>query len=313
MKKPKAPELKMPDLKVPGFATDLYYDLRDRRLLPLVALVLVAIVAVPFLLSDSPEESGPPRVMPPTAGASSVNTSQLTVVPATPGLRDYRKRLRGRSPKDPFQAKTTTPDLSSAKLGSKENNGFEASEVTTSTTSTSTSTTDTTESTETTETTKTTGGDDAVVTTETETTTESTEEPGSQEGEDETKQDSAEPTLYSFAIDVRIKKTTTTADGGTESGDPLTRAKVLAPSALPGEKAQVVTYMGVTQKTRNPMFLVSDEVTAVFGEAKCLAGVRTCQLLEVEQGMPTTFVFGPQGARYKITVLKVQPVAAGNS
>ena len=35
--------------------TDLYYDLRERRLLPLVALVLVAIVAVPFLLSSGSE------------------------------------------------------------------------------------------------------------------------------------------------------------------------------------------------------------------------------------------------------------------
>ena len=35
---------------MPPFLVDLYYDLRDRRLLPLLALVLVAIVAVPFLL-----------------------------------------------------------------------------------------------------------------------------------------------------------------------------------------------------------------------------------------------------------------------
>ena len=51
MKRLKAgPELKMPDLKVPDFLVDLYWDLRDRRLLPLVGLAIVAIVAVPFLL-----------------------------------------------------------------------------------------------------------------------------------------------------------------------------------------------------------------------------------------------------------------------
>ena len=54
MKRLKAgPELKMPDLKMPQFLVDLYWDLRDRRLLPLVGLVLVAIVAVPFLLGGS--------------------------------------------------------------------------------------------------------------------------------------------------------------------------------------------------------------------------------------------------------------------
>ena len=46
----------MPELKVPDFLRDLYYDLRDRRLLPLVALVIVAIVAVPFLLGGGSKE-----------------------------------------------------------------------------------------------------------------------------------------------------------------------------------------------------------------------------------------------------------------
>jgi len=34
------PELKMPELKMPPFLVDLYLDLRDRRLLPLVAFVV---------------------------------------------------------------------------------------------------------------------------------------------------------------------------------------------------------------------------------------------------------------------------------
>ena len=66
MKKLKGPDLKMPDFKVPAFVSDLYYDLRDRRLLPLVGLVLVAIVAVPFLLSGGSEEQGARQ--PPTLG-----------------------------------------------------------------------------------------------------------------------------------------------------------------------------------------------------------------------------------------------------
>jgi hypothetical protein len=227
-----------------------------------------------------------------------VNASQLTVVPATPGLRDYRERLQGRSPKDPFHKPNAKPDLAGAKLGSEGDNGFESSEVTSSTTTT-------TNSVDMTRTTKTTKSEDGVVTTET--TTEAAEEPGSQGG---AKGDESQITLYAYAIDVRIKKATTAPDGSTQSGDPLTRAKVLAPSALPGEKSQVVTYMGISPQTRNPLLLISDEVTSVFGEAKCLSGNRTCQLLEVETGMPTTFVYGPDGARYKITVLKVYPVAA---
>jgi len=298
MKKPKGPDLKMPELKVPSFVADLYYDLRDRRLLPLVALVLVAIVAMPFLLSDSGEESKPPQVAPGPASAS--NASQLTVVPATPGLRDYRKRLRGRSAKDPFQGPSEPSDLSDAQLGTKGNDGFEGSEVT-STTSTTTSATDATRVT------KTTKSDDGIVTTET--TTEPAEEPGIEEPAEGPA--TPEITLYTFAIDVRIKKATTAPDGSTEADKPLTRSKVLPPAPLPGDKAQVITYTGISPKTRNPLFLVSDEVTSIFGEAVCLSGDRSCQLVEVEEGMPTTFVYGPGEARYKITVLKVVPVTAG--
>jgi hypothetical protein len=296
MKKPKGPDLKMPDLKVPGFVSDLYYDLRDRRLLPLVAFVLVAIVAVPFLLSDGAGEPEPPRVEPPVN--DTVNASQLTVVKATPGLRDYRERLQGRSPKDPFEGPEAKPDLSDAQLGTEGDNGFESNEVTS--TSTSTSTTSEGTTTETRKTTK----DDGVVTTETETKTE-TGETGSGEGAPD------EITLFAFAIDVRIKKATTAPDGSTESGDPETRSRVISPAPLPGEKAQVVTYAGISPKTKNALFLVSDEVTSIFGEAKCLSGDQACQLLEVEKGMPLTFVYGPGEARYKITVLKIFPVTAG--
>ncbi|HEX5990352.1 MAG TPA: hypothetical protein VFY75_09085 [Solirubrobacterales bacterium] len=298
MKKPKGPDLKMPEMKVPAFVSDLYYDLRDRRLLPLVGFVLVAIVAVPFLLSGGSSESGPQRVEPP-AEDSSVNASQLTVVKATPGLRDYRERLRARSPKDPFQGPEAKPETAEAQLGTKGDNGFESSEVTSSSTSTTTRSEG-----KTTETRKTTKEEDGTVTTETETKTES-DESGSSEGQP------GEITLFAFAIDVRIKKATTAPDGSAKSGDPETRSRVLSPAPLPGQKTQVVTYMGISPTTKNPFFLVSDEVTSVFGEAKCLSGDKTCQLLEVEKGMPLTFVYGPAGDRYKITVLKTYPVTAG--
>lgn len=298
MKKLKGPDLKKPDLKVPGFVSDLYYDLRDRRLLPLVAFVLFAIVAVPFLLSGGSAETGPPKVEPPVN--DSVNASQLTVVKATPGLRDYRERLKGRSPKDPFKGPEAKPDLTDAKLGSEGDNGFESNEVT----STSTSTSTTTEGT-TTETKKTTKDEDGVVTTETETKTETGEPGSSAEGAP------GEIVLFAFAIDVRIKKATTAPDGSTESSDPETRSRVISPAPLPGEKAQVVTYAGISPKTKNPLFLVSDEVSSIFGEAKCLSGDQRCQLLEVEKGMPLTLVYGPANARYKITVLKIYPVTAG--
>ena len=48
----KGPELKLSELKVPGFLYDLCYDLKERHLLPLVALLIVAIIARADLLRE---------------------------------------------------------------------------------------------------------------------------------------------------------------------------------------------------------------------------------------------------------------------
>jgi hypothetical protein len=297
MKRLKAgPELKMPDLKVPPFLVDLYWDLRDRRLLPLVGLAIVAIVAVPFLLGGgSTEEEAPPAV----AGASSAPSPEaagvkLTVVEAKPGLRDYRKRLREERPTDPFVQRYTAPQLKGSELGG---GGEEASSSSTST-STSTSTTKVTK------TSKDPGG---TSTTEVTTETNGESSPGSEGGK------TPQLTLYSFAADVKIVRTTSSADGGKLTDPPIVRHKAIPPAALPGENAQVVTYMGISPTTRKPLLLISDQVSAVFGEATCLSGANACQLIEVEPGFPETFVFGAGDVRYKITVLKVFPVVTGHT
>ncbi|HWI97111.1 MAG TPA: hypothetical protein VNS60_13690 [Solirubrobacterales bacterium] len=287
MKRLKAgPELKMPELKVPGFLVDLYWDLRDRRLLPLVGLAIVAIVAVPFLLgggSESESNTGVSSLGAPPSPES--RSARLTVVQAKPGLR-APKRLRNDHPTDPFVQRYTSADLKGAKLGGGEES---AASSTSSSTSTSTSTTVTkTSSSGTTEVTTETSGSPAA--------------PG------------VPPhlTLYAPAIDVKTIRTETNPDGTKQTSDPVIRHRVLPPAALPSEKEQAVTYMGISSKTEAAMLLISDAVTAVFGEAKCLSGESACQLIEVEPGMPMTFVYGADSVRYKITVLKLEPVVAGH-
>jgi len=121
MKRLKGPELKVPELKVPDIVADLFYDLRDRRLLPLIALVLVAIVAVPFLLGGGSEEAAvpPPVAAAAMAAKSGAEGPHLTVVRSKPGLRDYRKRLAGREPTDPFKQRYNGPVLTGAELKSQ--------------------------------------------------------------------------------------------------------------------------------------------------------------------------------------------------
>lgn len=271
------PELKMPkfkggETKVPPFLADLYYDIRDRRLLPLILLILVAIVAAPVLLKDEPEEVAP--ATPPAAvnpGAQQTSAKTLTVVKSTPGLRDYKQRLKRREPSNPFKQQYT----------GSQSGGGELNE-------TSTTTTEPTETSD--------GGSG---------------NPSSGGGEYTVKP--GQLTIFTFAVNVRITKARTKPNGAVEQTKPEDREKVIAPKPLPSAQEPVVTYMGIGGEKHLPLFLVSKNVTAVFGEAECVSGTDLCQLIELEPGQPEIFEYGENHVRYKINVLKVFPVVTGKS
>jgi hypothetical protein len=299
------PELKLPKLrsrsssgggglKPPAFLNDLYEDLRDRRLLPLVILLLVGIVAAPILLqggSSEPEEEAAP--VPPVASASNASGTSLTVVEAHPGLRSPGKRLAHRNPTDPFTQRYT---------GSVRNGGLPNEE--------STSTTSTSEG----------GGGSAV---EGGTTASSgipappesalPESSGGSSG-GAPAGDLSPGRLYTFTLDVQISRTEEQPDGSKKMGEPTVRKDVKPPAPLPGAKAPVVTYLGVNYVKGKPraMLMVSRDVSAVFGDAKCVSGTSTCELLEVEPGFPEIFEYGPNDVRYKFNVLKIEIAADGN-
>lgn len=300
------PDLKMPDLKsmkVPPVLQDLYQDLRDRRLLPLVALILVAIVATPFLLGGGAEEEpAPAPAVPLEASTSSAEGRSLTVVEAQPGVRDYRKRLRHRRATNPFKPHYTGPVLAGTQL----NGPPETSSNSSSTTSESSGS----------------------VTVESGSSPSSGSAPASSggapaetgggnghagNGNSGSTTDAGQLTFFAFAIDVKITKTKTEPDGSKSKPEEIEKERVLPPAALPGEKTQVVTYMGISPKTKKPLLLVSEEVESVFGETECLAGNGRCQLIEVEPKMPVTFVYGENKVRYKIVVEKIDAVPTGHS
>lgn len=285
------PELKMPELKVPPALADLFYDLHDRRLLPLIALVIVAIVAVPFLLTKSEPRASVPPVSATTSstGASAARAAKFTVTQVDPGLRVARKRLAKRHAKDPFVQKFTHVAVPAA------GGGESAATSTTVTEAPSTSA----------------SPPEAPVGVPIESSPPasapaSSPPTGANSG-------GAAPgpgvVTYTWAIDVKITKTVTNPDGTKEQGKPETRERILPPATLPAKKVQVVAYIGVNPTTEKPLFLISTEVTSVFGEAKCVAGTSTCQLLEMEPKFPETFALGESGVNYKINVLSVKRVA----
>ena len=257
---------KRPELKTPDALRDLYQDLRDRRLLPLVALLVVAIVAVPFLLSD-PTEPEPPAVSPGGSAIGSAANTALTVVPAAPGLRDPKRRLEHREPQDPFIQKFKGEALSDESVD-VESGGEPEGEGP--------------------------GG----------------EEPGG-EGPPTTV-DPGDTRLYYFttAVKVKVVKSTPDPEGGVVR-DEVVLPRVLPSTTLLGEKQQVVTYMGLSPKTKQPVFLVSDEVTGVFGEGKCLAGTESCSLIELRVNQPELFLYRENGVRFRINVLDIELVKSG--
>jgi hypothetical protein len=292
----KGPELKLPEPKVPAPIADLYYDLRDRRLLPLVALGVVAIVAVPFLLGGGAEKPPPRPPAPASLGAAETSSSTLTVVQARPGLRSYGKRLRARTATDPFKQRYTAPDLTGTKLGGGDASSAAAGGSSEGTTETTITTTKNSSGT-TTQTTTETGGDTG----------------GSPSGGDGDGGKTPPLTIFLFAADIQYSHTEEKADGGAVMGQPTLREKVKPYTPLPGEKAPVVTYLGTGAGAKTALLMISKDVTAVFGDGKCISGTDSCELLEVETGIPSTFEYGPNHVRYKINVLKIVPIVAGHS
>lgn len=287
------PELKMPKMEVPGFLSDLLFDLRQRGLLPILILVVVAIVAVPILLSKGSEEEA--VVPPPAVGTASGATGgtggshrDLAVVQLKPGLRAYKKRLAHRTPTDPFKQRYTGPVLKGSEL-----NPINTSEGSSPS-----------------------GGQPEGVAPES--TPSFPSSPGTLPGGAPAPKP-GELISYAWAIDVQITHTTQKGGGKEDSSqetttgsenkesapETTTRKRVLPYAGIPSDKLPVVVYMGPDPKTRKPMLLVSDGVASTFGEGNCISGNETCQLLEVEPGMPEIFSYGPNLDRYKINVLKI--------
>lgn len=299
MKRLKGPELKLSELKMPSAVRDLYLDLRDRRLLPLIGLILVAIVATPFLLGGSGKPVEPPPV---AAGGGSAEEASLTVLPAEPGLREPSKRLAGLPSKDPFKQHFTAP-MKGATSSTETSTGGSTSTATTETSSESApaeggSSTPAPESLPAPESS---GGGGAPA------------GGGGSGGHPTTNEAPSGATLYTLAVTLQVTRIETKPDGTLDKKGPTLYKEVLAPTPLPGAKTPVITYLGMGAKHHEPLFLVSNEVTGIFGEANCVSGAGTCELLILEKGFPVTFVYGDNNVRYKISLVEAKPVVNGHS
>jgi hypothetical protein len=302
----KGPELKLSEIKVPDFVLDLYLDLKERHLLPIVLILIVAIIAVPIAVgqsSDSPEQGA-------EEAEASISTkppagSRIVVSKSTPGLRRYQQRLDHLRAKDPFKPRvavsnaepeSSTTESSGSTSGSESGSASAETSLPSESGGASTGTSPLPE----------TGS------TETGPGTESEPSPGA-----------SGLRYYSYAIDVRVSAGGDTDESAESQALPeeseeapatssprkwSTRRNLPELTMLPSRETPAVIYMGSTKDGKKALMLVSSDVTAIFGDGKCVLGSKTCQLLAMEPGVPETFVYGPAGRTFKIELLKVHLV-----
>jgi hypothetical protein len=120
----------MKSWKIQKFFGDLVYDLRNRGLLPVAILLLVALVAVPIVISRGGSE--PPATSAALAEITEAPEGKSAVVAYDAGVRDYKKRLADLQSKDPFQAHFSAAAAAATELsGTVSGSGGGATDTTT--------------------------------------------------------------------------------------------------------------------------------------------------------------------------------------
>jgi hypothetical protein len=267
----------MKSVRTPQLLTNLYRDLRDRRLLvPALALV-AALIAVPLALSSS---ATPSPTAPAPAPAASRPDKETAAEPAVLtrqlGVTDYRRRLERFNGKNPFHQQFTLPEVTSKVQQSSLN---EPSGVTTSGGG-STSTSSTTQ------------------TTSTSNTPSGTTTPTSPSSEPSGGAQKPTTEVILRRIDVKVGP----------QGDLVKKTGVKQLKMLPSSTTPVVIFLGTSESGGRAFFLVSSDVTAVSGDGACLATTLTCQFLTLKVGETASFDYAPDTLTYKLRLLAIRDV-----
>lgn len=282
MNKPKLPKLsrgakartESGQSKAPKFLSDLYRDLADRRLLlPLVGL-LVAIVAVPLLLSSSPEPAAPAAA--PPADLGEATALDAAVVVSDPGIRSYRERLAALKARNPFEPEGSAPASSGGggatggKGGSSEGSATTSTSSTTATSSASSSAP---------------SGSSTAITTDTSTDTTVETAGGSTDTTTDTTTDETitQTRFYTGSVDVKVGPL----------GDAKKLENVHDLNFLPSEKAPVVSFLGLAAGPDQALFSVNPGVIESSGDGSCAPKAADgCQYLTLKVGQERRFKYG---------------------
>jgi hypothetical protein len=265
------------------FVTNLYRDMRDRRLLLPALLLVVGLVAVPVLLTSSSATS----TVPASSGGRSASDSAAVPAVATQelGVTNYRKRLDRLQSKNPFHQQFTDPKVTdrvkSASITS-------ANIPTTDTGSTSTDSSSVSSAT----------SSSGSATVPPEPTGGTTPSSGGSGGP--SRVHSPKPTfhLYAFRASVKVG----------EPGKLQERPEVQRMAMLPTKGKPIVTFLGANEDADRALFLVSRDVDSVKGDGRCSPNHSSCQFVVLEPGDKASLHYTPNGKRYNLVLVDLHAV-----
>jgi hypothetical protein len=260
----------MKKIQTPPFLNNLYRDMRDRRLLlPAVALV-VALIAVPLALSSSSGTAAPPALSPAAGGSGHAAATSPAVLSEELGVTEYQKRLEQLNSKNPFRRQFVTVPKGAEQETSSGQTAATADTATTSSVPATTS---------------------APTTSEAPSTSPSGTPPSSTPPSKPPK-----PTLYAFQADVAVGP----------PGDMTRRKSVELGKFLPGEGKPMVAFVGASEDLKHGLFLVSDDVSSVSGNGRCIPQPDNCKILRLKVGDQANLAYTPEGDRtYKLKLLGI--------
>lgn len=273
-------------IETPRFLSDLYRDLRDRRLLIPIAALLVGLVAVPVALSSGSEEPAPP---PAAAAVDTADATQVqsAVLADSTGIRNYRKRLEALKNKNPFKQQFVTP--SASQVGIEESTDLAASTQSAGTgpVLSPSDAADLSASAPSRSGARVGGGDPGSIS-----------PVGPAEPTTITKPVKPDVRFYAGRVDLTV--------------GPLGQAKKLRGvkplEMLPSQQKPVVAFFGLTADADRAIFVLSRDVTMTDGDGECIGRAGgVCQFIELAPD-DQRFIHLADGSIYRLRVLDTDVV-----
>ena len=260
----------MKSWKLQKFIGDLVNDLRNRGLLPVVVLLLVAIVAIPIVISRGGSSSATVPDGALEQAAANAPEAQSAVLAYEPGLRKYQDRLDKLSAKDPFEQQFVPAGPSAADVGGAGGGAA-------------------------------TGGDSAGTTAPTDVST-FPGTIGSGGGSSKKGKKRKSTTRYlSYQADVLV---------GDASAALVPYSNLAPFSPLPSEATPVLIYLGPNTGGQYALFLVSNKVSSQSGPGICVPAPEDCALLALTAGQTEDLVYDGDGKTYRIQLVSLRRVVS---